>query len=204
MTVSWPMNSTWVWASFFKRLLLSNNFIGSLVVWLLLAVTPASSLAKVYYSKQEALELAFGKDAEVAMLPLFLTADQKRRIQQMARVKLESDLYTFYVGKKNGQILGYAAIESHTVRTKPETLLIVLSAAGELRRVEVLAFHEPPEYQPPGRWFERLYSRSLDELRLGGQVDAISGATLSTRAALDSIRKVLAIYQVAVAGGDDR
>ncbi len=37
-------------------------------------------------------------------------------------------------------------------------------------------------------------------MRLGNGIDAISGATLSTRSAVDSARKVLAVYRTALAG----
>ena len=169
-------------------------------VWIgvVLAVFATAGNAKIYYSKQEAMELAFGRDAQVEMLPLFLTEQQRQAIERLARIKLDSGLFTFYVGKRDGRVVGYAAIETHTVRTKPETLLIVLSPDGRLRRIEVLAFHEPPEYQPSPRWFARLLGLPVEELRLGGGVEGITGATLSARAALDSVRKVLAVFQVAI------
>ena len=169
-----------------------------LLVWLGL-FGPVS--AEVYYSKEEAFELAFGKDAEIEHLSLFLTDEQVSTIEKMAQVKLDSQLFTFYEGRRHGQTLGYAAIESHTVRTQPETLLIVLSPRGELVKSEILAFHEPPEYKPAAAWFERLYHRPVSELRLNQGVDAISGATLSSKASLDGIRKTLAVYTIAVATG---
>ncbi len=157
--------------------------------------------ATVFYSKDEAFELAFGAGAEIESLPVFLTDEQADQIEKTAQVKLDSKLYTFHVGKRGGQILGYAAIESHNVRTQPETVMILLSPTGELRRVEMLAFHEPPEYQPPVRWFERLYGRPIGDLRLNQGVDGIAGASLSSHASLDGIRKVMAIYQIALKEG---
>ena len=157
--------------------------------------------ATVFYSKDEALELAFGVGAEILATPVFLTDEQAAEIEKTAKVKLDTRLFTFHAGSKNGQFLGYAAIESHTVRTQPETLLIVLSPAGELVRVETLAFHEPPEYQPSARWFARLYGRPARELQLDQGVDGISGATLSCRASLDSLRKVMAIFNVTLREG---
>ncbi|MDD5461581.1 MAG: FMN-binding protein [Methylococcales bacterium] len=166
---------------------------------LLLLLTPASfSLAEIFYSKNEAMELAFGKGAQVEQLPLFPDDNQAAKIQQDAKVKLDSGLFTFYIGKNQGKILGYAAIETNTVRTKPETLMIVLTPNGELRNVYTLAFHEPPEYQPSERWFEQLYKRPLAEMDFNKGVDGISGATLSTRSALSSIRKVMSFYEVMV------
>ena len=85
-------------------------------------------------------------------------------MQSLAKTKLESGLFTFYVGKENGKVLGYAAIETENVRTKPETLMIVLTPEGELRNVYMLAFHEPPEYMPPERWFDLLKNRPLAEM----------------------------------------
>jgi len=167
---------------------------------LLAAVTPG--FAKIFYSKNEAMELAFGKGTQVELLSLFPDENQVAKIQQDAKVKLDSGLFTFYVGKDQGKILGYAAIETSTVRTKPETLMIVLTPDGELRNVYTLAFHEPPEYQPPESWFEKLYKRPLAEMDFNKGVDGISGATLSTRAAINSIRKVMTIYQVMVKNKD--
>ncbi len=195
------MNSTSGLASFSEEKPLPRR--ASFLLGLLLAVFTAAGSAKVYYSKKEAMELAFGPEAAVEMRPLFLTDAQRRAIERLGRVKLDSSLYTFYVGKRDGKIVGYAAIETHTVRTKPETLLVVLTPGGRLRDVVVLAFHEPTEYQPPDRWFARLRGVPIEALRLGGGVEGLSGATLSARAALDSVRKVLAIYRIAMAGPEE-
>ena len=155
---------------------------------------------KIYYSKNEAMELAFGQDATVEMLSLFPDDKEIVRIEKLARVKMDSAMFTFYVGKQEGKVLGYAAIETHTVRTKPETLLVVLSAQGELQAIYTLAFHEPPEYQPPQRWFEQLYNLPIKGLSFNTDVQGITGATLSTRAGLNSARKVLAIYNIMIKG----
>ena len=167
-----------------------------LLLWLMTAISPG--FATIFYSKNEAMELAFGKGTQVDQLSLFPDEIEAAQIQQDAKVKLDSGLFTFYVGKDQGKILGYAAIETSTVRTKPETLMIVLTPEGELQKVFTLAFHEPPEYQPPERWFEQLYKRPLAEMDFNKGVDGISGATLSTRSALNSIRKVMAIFQVMI------
>ena len=154
-------------------------------------------LAAVYYAKDEAFELAFGPGAAVEPLPLFLTEEQVASIEAKAKVKIESQLFTFYEGRQDGKLLGYVALESHTVRTQAEMLMLVLSPSGELTRAVILAFHEPPEYKPPDRWYDQLVGKPPGELVLNHGVDGVSGATLSIRAALDSVRKVLTLYTVA-------
>ncbi len=170
-----------------------------LALFSLLSATSVTSFGEVFYSKEEAFELAFGNDAQIENLPVFLTDEQTVAVEKMAHAKLGGQLFTFYEGHKNGQLLGYAAIESKTVRTQPETLLIVLSAKGELVKTEILAFHEPPEYKPSNAWFATLLRKPVSELKLDQGVDGISGATLSVRASLEGIRKALAVYQIAVA-----
>lgn len=168
-----------------------------IIISLLLAVA-MPGFAKIFYSKNEAMVLAFGEGAQVETLSLFPDDQQISTIQKEAKVKLDSGLFTFYVGKDKDKILGYAAIETMTVRTKPETLMIVLTPEGEVRNVYTLAFHEPPEYQPPERWFEQLNKRPLADMDFNKGIQGISGATLSTRAAVNSVRKVLAVYQIMV------
>lgn len=168
------------------------------ILFLALSCFAIPAFSKIFYSKNEAMELAFGKDAQVEVLSLFPDKTEIAKIETDAKVKLESGMFSFYVGKKQGKILGYAAIESETVRTKPETLMVVLSPEGEIQKVTLLAFHEPPEYQAPDRWFELFNKKTLEELDFNKGIQGISGATLSTRSALNSVRKVLAIYQVMI------
>lgn len=159
---------------------------------------PTLAQATVFYSKDEALQMAFGGDTTVEVMPLFPSQSQLEQIEQQAKTKLDSKMYSFYVGKKQGAIVGYAAIDSHTVRTQSETLLIVLDAAGNLRNVHTLAFHEPPEYQAPKRWLEQLANRVVEQLSFDRDIQAVAGATLSTRAALINSRKVLSVFQVMI------
>ncbi|WP_197471902.1 MULTISPECIES: FMN-binding protein [Methylomonas] len=172
------------------------SLIRSSIALIALLTAASSALATVYYSKAEALKLAFAEDVGVEVLSLFPTPEQVTEIERLAKVKLDSNLISLHVGKKQGQIVGYALIESHTVRTQPETLLLVLNPDGRLRNVYTLAFHEPTEYQPPERWFALLTNRSLEDLSFDKEVQAVAGATLSSRAALNSARKLVAIFEV--------
>jgi hypothetical protein len=169
-----------------------------LLLVFLLMVTSNSGFAKIFYSKNEAMELAFGKGTQVEMLSLFPNDTELAKIQQLAKVKLAPGMFSFYVGKNQGKMLGYAAIETETVRTKPETLLIVLSPEGEVSNIVTLAFHEPPEYQPPERWYNQLLHLPIVELDFNKGVQGIAGATLSTRSALNSVRKIQALHQVMI------
>ena len=93
-------------------------------------------------------------------------------------------------------------IDIHNVRTLPEAFIVVLTPAGVVQTLRVLAFHEPLDYLPSDRWYSQFDSKSLEEpLRVGGDVHGVVGATLSARATACGVRRVLAYYQVLIEEG---
>ncbi len=105
-------------------------------------------------------------------------------------------------GIRDGDVIGYALIDVHNVRTLPEAFMVVLSPAGDVRSLRVLAFHEPLEYKPTNRWYRQFDNKSIDaRLRLGGDVHGVVGATLSARATTRGVRRALAYYQVLIQNG---
>lgn len=164
---------------------------------LLAATHPAR--AAVFLAKDEALALAFPGAERVEERTFILTDAQKEDVERRARAKLETQLWTIYVGWKGTEIQGYAIIDTHNVRTLPETFMAVIEPNGSLRRVDVLAFHEPPEYLPTDRWIGQFPGRKLDDdLKLGAGIQGITGATLSTQAMTSGVRRALALVAVLI------
>jgi len=183
------MNSIWEWVLFSRH---------ATVVVLLFAVFAAVDAdAKVFYSQNEALALAFPDAEEVASNTFVLDDDQVERIESLAKCELDSKLVKIYTGMREGKVLGYALIDVHNVRTLPEAFMVVLNPAGKVRSLRVLAFHEPLEYKPTNRWYRQFDNRSIDApLRVGGDIHGVVGATLSTRATTRGVRRALAYYEV--------
>ena len=99
-------------------------------------------------TRDEALAAVF-PGAHIASEQVFLTADQQRVVQQRAGVAAASALVARYVASRDGKAIGRAYVDTHTVRTKRESLLISLDAAGAVMRIDVTAFLEPAEYRAP-------------------------------------------------------
>ena len=165
-----------------------------------LCLTSGTALAKVFYSRNEALALAFPDADHVDDESVLIGDDQASQIEALAKSQLESRLVRIYRGYRGKELLGYAFIDVHTVRTMPEAFLVVLTPSGDVRTLRVLAFHEPLEYMPSARWYEQFEQKNLSApLRLDGDVHGIVGATLSARATTAGVRRALALYQVVVA-----
>ena len=169
-----------------------------LVTW----AVPTTVTAKAFYSKQEALTVAFPEAEHIETKTLFLTDEQVQYVSTLATAPLESKLATIYVGQKAGQVLGYAFIETNMVRTLPETFLIVISPTGVVQKLFVLAFYEPEEYMPSERWLKQFDRKPLSpELHVRRDIHGIAGATLSSRAITSGVRKALSLFQVLVQEG---
>jgi Na+-translocating ferredoxin:NAD+ oxidoreductase RnfG subunit len=173
---------------------------GWLAALLLLGIAGPAP-AKVFYSRSEALELAFPDAERVEDETFVLTDEQAQRIGAIAQAPLDSKLVKIYTGRRGDQVLGYAVIDIHDVRSMPEAFMVVLTPEGSVRSVRVLAFHEPLDYLPNDRWYSQFDEKSLESpLHLGGDIHGIVGATLSARATTRGVRRALAFYRVLVRG----
>jgi hypothetical protein len=155
----------------------------------------------VFHSRSEIADLAFPDCDHVETRDVFLSPEQRERIEHAAGSALDGALITIYEGYSGDRLVGYAMLDSHLVRTLPETLLVVLDASGSVEATYVMAFHEPPDYLPGDRWLRLFHDRRLsDDLRVGRAIVGITGATLSARAVVGSVRRSLAIYEVLLTG----
>lgn len=158
------------------------------------ALIASAAQAKVFFSKQGALEAAFPGASKVEHLNVFLTESDAASIKARAGVEWPGRIASVYAGYQGGTLLGYAVIDTHRVRTLNETVMIVVSPAGTVARTELLAFHEPEEYMATARWRAQFTGRHLDDrLSLRGDIDGITGATLTARTTTAAVRRVLAL-----------
>lgn len=162
----------------------------------LVGIASTSASAEVLHSRQEALKLAFPEADRVERKHLFLDERQIEQVERAAGSRPPSKILTVYAGYKADRLLGHAFIDTHTVRTLPETFLLVVSPAGTVQRVLILAFHEPPEYRPPERWLGQFRGRGIGAERTTVEVAGLAGATLSARAITVATRKLLVLHRV--------
>ncbi len=154
--------------------------------------------ATVLITIEEAVALAF-PGATAVRETLFLSQEQRARVQDTSGSEITSGLATRYVARSAaGEVVGFAYLDTHVVRTLPETVMVVIDADGTVQRVEVVAFREPLEYLPRESWYGQYEDRKLDpELELKRGIRPVTGATLTARATTDAVRRVLAVHEIA-------
>ena len=160
------------------------------------APMPAPAKAKIFLTVDEALALVF-PDCEVEQRTAYLTKAERARVKKIGRVEVPQSMLRYYVGRKDGRLVGTAYIEAHKVRTLKETVLVLIDPEAKIRRFEILSFAEPTEYIPRDTWYAQLIGCGLeDDVELNRGIRGVSGATLTARAATRSARRVLALHSV--------
>ncbi|HVE15022.1 MAG TPA: FMN-binding protein [Elusimicrobiota bacterium] len=159
----------------------------------LAAAAPArQAWARVLLTQAQALRLAFPDGTAYEKKTAYLSKEQRGAAEALAQTPLESSVWTYYEG---GGACAY--FDRVVVRTMPAVIMTAVDARGQARFVEVLSFQEPDDYLPVKRWLGLFAGKPLDrELKVGGAIRNVTGATLSARAITDSVRRALAVHAV--------
>ncbi|MBI4887817.1 MAG: FMN-binding protein [Acidobacteria bacterium] len=166
-------------------------------LWIYAGATPNTQAL----SREEALAGVY-PGAQIRAEQLFLTPAQMKGAAVRAGTRVPSALVARYVASRDGRTVGRAYVDTHTVRTKKESLLISLDSEGHVLRLDVTAFLEPPEFHAPEPWLRQYQGRGLtNDLAMNRALRPLAGATLTARAATEAVRRVLAVDQVLMGGG---
>ena len=173
---------------------------GALALALVLAFAEPVA-AKIFASQKQALAEAFPEATRIERKTLLLRKADVAEIEKRIGMRVDAKVVVIHVAHQKlaqgEKLLGFAEIAVHTVRTQPEAMLIVLTPEGRVRSVRIIAFHEPLDYLPTDRWYAQFAGKGKgDGLGLGREIHGVVGATLSARAAVDGVRKMLAYWDV--------
>jgi len=169
------------------------------LIFCVLAVHPLSAVSEVFMKRDEALETAFPDADNVEKLEIYLSEDDARKIESLAKAKLSGRLVMVYKALRGKEVLGYAVIDTHELRSMTETVMFVVNPDGTLRQTEILAFFEPPDYMPADNWTALFNGKKAgDSMRVGKDIPNISGATITAVALSEAARKTLALIKVKI------
>ncbi len=165
--------------------------------YFLLILLSLSLQAKLLISPFEAMKLHFGEGIKIEKKSILLTSDEAKKVTQLAQHKLKTKIYKTFRITKNGELLAYGILVLSKVRSKDTAILSIINTKGILQTIEIIAFNEPMEYLPSKSWIQVLNNKTLKPtLTVGKEIPSITAATMSARAATNSARIALAIYEV--------
>jgi Na+-translocating ferredoxin:NAD+ oxidoreductase RnfG subunit len=170
----------------------SPRFLLALFAALFLAsVAPAQV---VFFTVDQAIEELF-PEGSVTRTTEVLDQEARKRVAESSGSEAPTSIVHPYVVRKEGEVVGTVYFDVHRVRTRRETMAVAVGPDGRVIRVLVCAFAEPQDYIPPQPFYDQFAGRILDDrVRLRRGVDAVTGATLTCKATVGCVRRVLALH----------
>jgi hypothetical protein len=156
----------------------------------------AAGPGKVFHSKEQALELAFGKKSKVTRTTQYWTEEERDRLIELAGTKdvgLTHVAYAELFEKGQADDGRRVWFDTRLVRTKQQTVMLLVDKAGTVEKLVVCSFDEPLDYKPVDRWYAQFEGKKLDDqLKLKKAIHGVSGATMTARSTTAAVREMLA------------
>jgi Na+-translocating ferredoxin:NAD+ oxidoreductase RnfG subunit len=165
------------------------------------AVT-APVFATQYLSPEQAQKLMFPEADTFHSQPLALDAGQMRQVEQAAGLPARSAQWRVVGAYKGEALLGYMVLDDVIGKFELISYAVGINPDASVRQVEILAYREShgSEIRLPA-WRRQFVGKSArsGDLRIGGGINNISGATLSCTHVTDGVRRIAAVAQVVLA-----
>jgi Na+-translocating ferredoxin:NAD+ oxidoreductase RnfG subunit len=152
---------------------------------------------QTYLREADAPRAMFPAATEVERGALDLTEAEVKTVSQTLARRVDSTHYPYINVRKNGTLLGTIFVLDVVGQSRPITFAVAVTPDGAVSDMEVMVYREPQGEQIQEARFRRQFNgkRLKDPIALGRDVDAISGATISSRAATYAVRKGLALSE---------
>lgn len=154
---------------------------------------------------EQALDSAFPKQ-KMASKSHYWSKEERAHLASLAGVKkVPGTATSWHVAPKDDlppkaktKVGKQAWFDKRAVRSKAQDLMVVIDADGKVTKIVVCRFDEPQDYRPSQKWYDQFVGETLDDdLQIGKDIHAVSGATMTARATTAAVRELLAADQVA-------
>ena len=163
-------------------------------------VVAAPAFAVQYFSTEAAQKLMFPEASAFEASPVRLDDTQRQFVEKAAGVRMRFAEQPVWKVMAGGKVVGWFVLDEVYGKHEFITYAVALDASGVVRSVEVLEYRETHgrEVINP-RWRAQFVGkRQGATLKLGKDIQNISGATLSCKHISEGVRRVLAIHEVAL------
>lgn len=162
------------------------------------ALFPFSACAERYVEPEEAARLIFPEADEIIPFRVDLTKDQTKAIKKESGTRVRKARVEGFEARRADQSLGFVYIDDVIGKHEFITYAAGVGGADKVAGVEIIEYRETWGFEIRGAdWRAQFKGKSLaDPVKLGKDIENISGATLSCRNVTDGVRRLLATHAV--------
>jgi Na+-translocating ferredoxin:NAD+ oxidoreductase subunit G len=150
-----------------------------------------------YYTPRAVLAEFFPKSERVTFRTFALDSSLKGRLAQRLGYRPAKDQYTVFVATSHGHVDGYAVIDDEPGLHQPITFATRLSPRGAVERLEIMVYREPRGDEVRDVRFRKQFEgkTAQDPLRVNHDIDAVSGATVSSASMALGVRRATILVE---------
>ena len=161
--------------------------------------TAREARADVFWTTRDLLAdpSFFGDSAKVSYRQFDLTPELRQRIELRTGARLPKDRYTIFIATTGERTDGYAVFDEEQGQHLPISFAVKISPSGAVIRQEIVAYREPRGDEIRDERFRRQFAgkTSRDTLRAGEDIAIVSGATISSRAMAQGVKRALVLVE---------
>jgi electron transport complex protein RnfG len=160
------------------------------------AEAPAQAVTS-YYSTRAILAAFFPRSERVTYQTFVLDPTLRSRLGQRLGYAPPRDRYTIFIAQTQGRVDGYAVIDDQLGLHQPITFATRLSSHGMVERVEIMVYREPRGDEVRDARFRKQFEgkTAQDPMRLERDIDAVSGATISSASMAVGVRRAAVLVE---------
>lgn len=175
--------------------------IKKILLTVILVSVPFLVFAKQLISTEQALKKIFQEATSFKEIHITLNEEQMRQIEQDAEIIFSgnhSNQVAMYRAYDNNLLVGFAFKDTVVGKWGPIHYLVGLNPQGKVLQSIILG-HEEDRGKPIAkrRFLKQYNGKDInDPIKLRKDIDGITGATISSRAVTDGIRKLVHIFEI--------
>ncbi len=166
------------------------------------ALAPATAFAVDYLSAEQAARLMFPDADAFEVRRLTLDAAQLQQLDAQG-VRTRSAGWTVRVAQRAGVVQGFVVADEVVGKVELISYAVAVALDGAVRQIEILSYRESHghEIRLPA-WRRQFVGKGTTAaIRVGEDINNISGATLSCSHVTDGVRRIVAVLALARRAG---
>ncbi|HHT9108397.1 MAG TPA: FAD:protein FMN transferase [Candidatus Wunengus sp. YC63] len=150
---------------------------------------------QTYLTEEQALALVFPECEEIVADEFIMTPEEKSSLEKLLSRRLYEDGFKTYIGRKNGNIQGYAIITEEIGKFHPFTFVVGVGTDGKITNIAILVYRESRGGEiAKKRFLYQFMGKSFkNPIRINKDIINVTGATMSVQCMCAGVRKVLGV-----------
>ena len=166
------------------------------------ALAPTTAFAVDYLSAEQAARLMFPDADAFELRRLTLDAAQLQQLDAQG-VRARSAGWTVRLAQRAGVVQGFVVADEVVGKVELISYAVAVALDGAVRQIEILSYRESHghEIRLPA-WRRQFVGKGTTAaIRVGEDINNISGATLSCSHVTDGVRRIVAVLALARRAG---